>query len=125
MLRACPMPLDRSLVITYTGAGHRNEHGEYVDGRVIRFVVWAELRDSSLGDNPTQAGQLQRGTKTYRTRYLPDLELAPTSALTVNDGSLDAASNPIEYSVDDFREMVPRGAPMRRRFHDFTILFEN
>ena len=119
------MPLDRSVVITFAMAGVYNQYGEYVPGRVVRFAVWAELRDSSLTDIAQQRGQLQRGTKVYRTRYLPDLELAPTSALTLNDGSVDAFGMTIAYSIDDFREVVGRGSAQRRRFMDFTILFEN
>ena len=118
------MPLDRPITISFVQPGTYNEYGEYVPGHTVKFPAWAELRDAAFTDLPGVAGQQDRGTKTYRTRYMPLLARASSRSLTLNDGSYDENSVEIEYSIDDFREVVGRGSPIRRRFFDFTILFE-
>lgn len=119
------MPLDRPIVISFAQPGMFNEHGEYEDGHTVLFSVWAELRDANFTDLAQVGGQQNRGTKTYRVRYLELLGQASSRALTLNDGTRDENNAVIEYSIDDFREVVGRGSTMRKRFQDFTVLYEN
>ena len=117
------MPLDRLVIIKHTQPGYFDMHGEYVEGGSIPYQVWAELRDANFTDLAGVEGQVDRGTKTYRTRYLPLLASVSSRALTLSDGSVDDQNAVIDYSIDDFREVVGRASALRRRFHDFTILY--
>ena len=77
--------LDRLITLNIEGPGGRNQHGEYVDGPVTAYRVWA-FTDSSLNDIDLGAeGFRLSNTRRYRIRWRQDVATTPVALIQVVD----------------------------------------
>ena len=77
--------LDRLITLNIEVPGSRNEHGEYVDGPVTAYRVWA-FTDSSLNDIDLGAeGFRLSNTRRYRIRWRQDVATTPVAMLQIVD----------------------------------------
>ena len=78
--------LDRRIVVRRTITA-RNQFGESVE-TTTDFPTWATREDASQSDKEQAGGVLTQATRSYLIRYRADLAEAPTSELSVIDGTL-------------------------------------
>ena len=78
--------LDRRITVRRTFFT-RNQFGESV-ATATAFPQWATREDASQSDKEQAGGVLTQATRSYLIRYRADLAEAPTSELSVIDGTL-------------------------------------
>ena len=102
--------LDRLITLYVSDEGARDEHGEYIDGPVHTYRVWASV-DDAFADVTFSPGYLALSDeRTYRVRWRSDLA---DRAVTLIDLADDAG---VTFRVTRIRTVE------RRRFQDlFTI----
>ena len=115
------MPLDREITITYEGRGHRDEHGEYVDGVKALLPVWAGRQDKDLIQVIERGGKRTEAMRTYRIRWLDVLQFAQADQLTVNDGTRNAEGRIVLWYCLNIVEVTGRNMDQRRRWMDLEI----
>ena len=115
------MPLDREIVILYEGRGSRNRHGEYVPGAKTYLPVWAGRQDKSLVQVIEQGGKRTEAHRTYRIRWLEELQFAEAQQLTVTDDSKNITGAVIQWYVLNIVEVTGNNMDQRRRFIDLEL----
>lgn len=118
--------LDRYITITHSTPGHRNEHGEYIDGSEVEYPAWAELMPKTLTDIAEVGGQRGEARREWRIRWIDELYGVATNLLTVTDGQrIDENGDavPWVWSVENLTEYVGRNGEYRRRFMDVEGLY--
>ena len=84
--------LDRRITVRRT-VTTRNQYGESV-GTTTDYPQWATREDASQSDKEQAGGALTQAARAYLIRYRAELAEAPTSELSVIDGTvaLDATN---------------------------------
>ena len=89
--------LDRRIVVRRS-VHSRNQFGESI-ATTTDFPMWATREDASQTDKEMSGGVLTQASRAYVIRYRSELAEAPTSELTVIDGTITLdATNIIEAS---------------------------
>ena len=122
------MPLDRRITILVTQPGYRDDNGRFVDGTTVTLNMWASRRDKTLTDVAEAGGSRTEILRTYRIRWLRELNWTSTQRMTVSDGSFNVVSindpfSPILWSVDNIVEVTDRDGNGRRRFMDLELRY--
>ena len=103
------MPHDRLITVNVQSLGHRDQHGNYIDGVVTPILTWATRRDRFQDDIETEGGVLDSTRRDWRIRWNRLIANTPTSRLEVDDGGvIFNALNMVEVTRE-------RGEPLRRR----------
>ena len=78
--------LDRRIVVRRSVTA-RNQFGESVE-TTTDYPLWGTREDASQADKETAGGVLTQASRAYVIRYRSELAEAPTSELTVIDGTI-------------------------------------
>lgn len=97
--------LDRRIIVRRT-VHSRNEFGESTV-IVTDYQNWATREDASQQDKEMAGGVLTLAARAYLIRYRQEIDAAPTSELTVIDGT-------VELNVTNITEATRQGE--RRKF---------
>ena len=103
------MPIDRLIVVAVSATGARDEHGEYIDGDVTAYRVWAERKDRSQEDKQTEGGSLDETRRNWRIRWVKAIADMPVSMVAVTDDGL-------AFNVLNMVEITGRRGELRRRW---------
>ena len=122
------MPLDRKITISVSAPGYRDNNGRYVEGATTTFNVWATRHDKTLTDVAEAGGSRTEILRTYRIRWLRELNWTNTNQIKVGDGSFSVVAitdpyTPIVWSVDKLIEVTDRDGSGRRRFMDLELRY--
>ena len=105
------MPHDRLITVNVQSLGHRDQHGNYIDGVVTPILIWATRRDRFQDDIATEGGVLDSTRRDWRIRWTRLIAETPALRLEVvdHDGVIFQILNVVEVTRE-------RGESLRRRF---------
>ena len=79
------MPLDRRITIKVQSEGGYNEYGEYQEGTISEYPVWAQRSSAGAADSETEGGIVVVEAVNWTVRWFRELEVAPPSRIHVVD----------------------------------------
>ena len=79
------MPFDTRITIQIQAEGYRNEFGEYQEGAVTDYSVWADESGAGSIDSPTEGGLIVTSGRTFLVRWFRELAVAPESFVKITD----------------------------------------
>ena len=107
------MPAGRRIIVNVMAEGHRDEHGDYIDGAITPLNLWASRRDVGQERKLERQGTRDETSRDWRIRWDARIALIPTNLLQVVDGGET-------FTITNMVEVTrQRGAPdLRRKFLD-------
>ena len=79
------MPFDTRITVLIEAEGHRDEHGEYVDGPTTEYARWCDESGAGSGDQATGGGLVLTQGRTFVVRWFRELAVAPETFVKVRD----------------------------------------
>ena len=79
------MPFDTRIAVLIQAEGHRDEHGEYVDGPTTEYPRWADESGAGSGTTPTEGGLITGTGRTFVVRWFNALAIAPEAFVSIRD----------------------------------------